>query len=650
MSLDNLFVQYLSSNAVCLQKLQQIMASGDQGGHSLYIDMFNLACFNADVVERLLESPLETLPLLHKAVQTYQRQLQTAENSVKQHVQIRFTDLPPIGDEQVLLKLVPKSRSIGRFVAFDGTVTRTGLMKMYEKCRRYECDKCHNIIWVEFDLSVNDFPKRTVCNGKARDGSICNATQLRQLAPDGDSVEYRDYQEIRVQESVEQLEMGSLPRSITVIVEDELVDMCKPGDQVRIVGTVRRRWHYLNKGERCDLDVFLHANNVIVKNSISSGPTSATGIDYIAEFASHWQEFKDEPLRGRNLIVSQFAPQIYGLDTIKLALFLLIIGGVQKNDGGMSIRGESHMLLVGEPGVAKSQFLKFACRLVSRSVLTTGIGSTTAGLTCSAVKDGGEWHLEAGALVLADGGLCCIDEFGSIRNHEKTSIHEAMEQQTLSVAKAGLVCKLNTRCSILAATNPKGNFDYGQSIEVNLALGSPLLSRFDLIFVLLDRRNAEWDVVVSTHILTSEFENTRSANSYSSWASLEKLKSYVKYCKTFAPILIPESEKVLTSYYQFQRRTDQRNSMRTTIRLLESLIRIAQAHARFMCRKHVFVQDAIIAIYLMESSILCTGILGTRVNIHNPFAVDPDSEYQELGIYVFRLYSCNNIYHLFSII
>jgi len=273
-------------------------------------------------------------------------------------------------------------------------------------------------------------------------------------------------------------------------------------------------------------------------------------------------------------------------------------------------------------------------------VLTTGIGSSSAGLTTSAVRDGGVWNLEAGALVLADGGVCCIDEFGTISEHDRACIHEAMEQQTLSVAKAGLVCKLQTKCSVLAASNPKGKYDPTQPLTVNAAVASPLLSRFDLVFVLLDNQSKEWDEMVSQYVLDGDQPHPQGQPVW----SIEKLQvsikylammlltdfgqAYFSYCKQFKPELGEDASTVLVAYYRSQRSADCVSSSRTTVRLLQSAIRLAEGHARLLTRNEVTVEDAIAAVTLLEAGAESGQVINGSP-LRNAFPKDPIAEYSD---------------------
>ena len=411
----------------------------------------------------------------------------------------------------------------------------------------------------------------------------------------------------------------------------------------------------------------------------NNGGTNSVGqMDaFRKEFAAFWQDEKNQtyPMAARDFICKAVCPKLYGMKVIKLALLITLIGGVSAdaytNDSADNTedryaensdegpvpfemiandsegrgnnpayygdvpapsrssrrsdrqhevktrrRDQSHLLLVGDPGTGKSQFLRFAAALCPRSVLTTGVGTTSAGLTCAAVREGNgkEFALEAGALVLADKGVCCIDEFGCIQDQDRTTIHEAMEQQTLSVAKAGIVCKLNCRATIIAVMNPRDClYDNHASLSGNTGLGTPLLSRFDLIFKLIDTSDAERDSNVTTYLLNRAIQGAgfdvlepSDEGQDIPW-TMEKLRAYISIVKErFQPEISDAAALLLERHYEKCRSVNS-NTIPVTVRFLESLIRLSQAHARLLYRTTVTLEDAVAVIEVMECSAFAYG-------------------------------------------
>ncbi|XP_045496296.1 DNA helicase MCM9-like isoform X2 [Colias croceus] len=636
-----MILEYLFSAHI--QDCVDILSENDNlAYYSINIDFLKLFESFPDIGDKVLCSPIDTLPACNRDIIKAQQNLIEKEEyknvivklehcSLKRNVHARFFGLPVCPELHRII--FPKNVDLGCFLKVNGTVVRVTQTKMLEYQRKYVCMKC------KYENSVEaDFENRYILRAPTKCGnteSRCKCSTFTQV--NMVSREYcKDYQEIKIQEQVNKLSIGTIPGSMWVVLEDDLVDSCKPGDDVIICGTVRRRWRPSTQTKRSEVELVLHANYIEVSNAQRS-EVIASAPDVKDCFDEFWDKYKHCPLKGRDQILASVCPQVYGLHLVKLALLLTVITGSNhtlENDDDKKntfnddkhitrVRGQCHLLLVGDPGTGKSQLLRAGTELTPRSVFTSGAGSTRAGLTCAALREDGEWQLEAGALVLSDGGVCCIDEISHLRDHDRTAIHEAMEQQTISIAKAGIVCKLNTRCAVIAACNPKGNYQTDQPLSVNVSLGTPLLSRFDLIFILLDSKNKNWDKLVSSYIL---FGGANSSDSKKRW-SIEKLQMYIGLIGPRQMEMTKAANSILQHYYMMQRKSEYRDPSRTTVRMLDSLVRLSQAHCRLMYRNTILPVDAIMAVSLVDISMQDCTLSDTEDALHSTFHKYPDYEY-----------------------
>lgn len=557
-----------------IDNIIKLLADGKPA--SLFVDMLDVFNEFPKLAVHLIEHYSQSISILQSALMSIlsNREPSLINNGI---VSVRLHSLPT----PLHLTTVPSVPHLNKLVQFEGIVVRTGAVRLRDRFKVFQCGSCaHKQRIVVDEQQFGMTPKPTWCPNVTEDGR-CKSTRFD---PVDQQCMCEDVQEVKVQE-MKAAKAGAIPRSIVVVLCADLVERVQAGDVVVVSGRVITRWRPVKQNSTIITDTILIAES-IDKQTITDHYHSVNVEKFIPALAAS----EEDLLARRDYIVRQFCPDIRGMFAVKLAVLLTVIGGGHSDQR----RSQGHLLLLGDPGTGKSHVLRAASRLVKRSVMVSGPATTTAGLTVAAVKEPHGWGLEAGALVLADQGLCCIDEFDGISKHDRHALHEALEQQSVSIAKAGMVCRLSTRCSVIAAANGVNLDDNpDQTVTASSVLASPLLSRFDLIFFLLDqRRDPREDELTSEHVLVAASNVVSDFN----------LPAYIAHCKRLpSPQLSPTAKQLLSEYYQRQRGNDLRDLARTTIRLLESLVRLAEAHCR-LCGGggEVSERDARVAMHLMD--------------------------------------------------
>jgi DNA replication licensing factor MCM5 len=502
------------------------------------------------------------------------------------------------------------SGTIHQLIVVNGIIiSATKSSIKMNKCT-VQCKNCGNLKTIEVKSGFSNISIPRQCDSAklpTENKEKCPLDSY-QIVPEKST--YIDSQILKIQEPPETIPVGEIPRSYLIYCDRNLVNKVTPGTRVTVIGIQCVDERNLNRNSTSDKNSYIKVLNFQTEEQKSGRQR----ITFTQEDELKFQQLaKDKKIYEK--ISRSIAPAIYGMEDIKKSIACLLFGGCRKRmNEGVNLRGDINILLLGDPSTAKSQFLKFVERVAPVAVYTSGKGSSAAGLTASIIKDpsSGEFQLEGGAMVLADGGIVCIDEFDKMRAQDRVAIHEAMEQQTISVAKAGITTTLNSRTSVLAAANPiYGHIDELKSTQEQIDFQTTILSRFDCIFLVKDEHNEDKDIKLASHIVDISAAGKSKEQTEEGEIPIEELKKFIAYARMkVVPKLTEESGEFLKNYYvkdrkdYFEKKNKKGNDIPVTVRQLEAIIRLSEAIAKMSLSSTVTKNNVIEAHRLFQVSTL----------------------------------------------